>query len=96
MDLYDVIRTPVVTEKAEGMRNDNIFAFEVSPRANKTLVKAAVRKIYGVTPEKVNIVNLPAKEKRNRTGAGYKTGKKKAYVFLSEKDKGKIEIFEGV
>lgn len=96
MDLYEVIRKPIVTEKAEAMREGNVFAFEVSPRANKTLVKAAVRKIYGVTPKKVNIVTLPVKEKRNRMGVGFKKGKKKAYVFLGEKDKGKIEIFEGV
>ena len=92
MNLYDVLRRPIVTEKAEMLREQNIYAFEVDPNANKTLVKQAIRKIYNVTPEGVNIVNTRSKRKRNRIGYGYKSGMKKAYVFLNAKDK--IEIFE--
>ena len=66
MNLYDVIRKPMVTEKAEVLRNSNIYAFEIDLRANKTLVKQAIKKIYGVIPEKVNIAYIKAKGKRNK------------------------------
>ena len=92
MNLYDVIRRPIVTEKAENLREQNVYAFEIDSNANKTLVKQAIRKIYNVTPEGVNIINTRPKKKRNRLGYGYKPGMKKAYVFLNAKDK--IEIFE--
>lgn len=94
MNLYDVLRKPMVTEKAEALRASNIYAFEIDLRANKTLVKQAIRKIYGVIPEKVNITYIRAKGKRNKFGVGFKSTRKKAYVFLDKKDK--IELFEAV
>lgn len=94
MNLYEVLRRPLVTEKAEVLRAQNIYAFDVNVNANKTLVKQAIKKIYGVTPEKVNITTVRPKGKRNRFGLGYKAWRKKAYVFLNKKDK--IELFEGV
>jgi large subunit ribosomal protein L23 len=93
MNLYEVLRKPLVTEKAEYLRGQNIYAFDINVNANKTLVKQAIKKIYGVTPEKVNISVVRPKAKRNRFGMGYKSWKKKAYVFLNKKDK--IELFEG-
>jgi len=94
MNLYDVLRKPMVTEKAEALRAQNVYAFEIDLRANKTLVSQAIRKIYGVTPQKVNITYIKQKGKRNKYGTGYKSNRKKAYVFLDKKDK--IEIFEAV
>jgi len=84
----------MVTEKAEVLRSGNVYAFEIDLRANKTLVKQAIKKIYGVTPEKVNITYIKVKGKRNKYGTGFKPSRKKAYVFLDKKDK--IEIFEAV
>lgn len=95
MHVYDIIKRPVLSEKAEYLREaSNIYVFEVTSRANKPMVKKSIREIYGVTPKKVNIVNLPVKAKRNRYGTGYKASKKKAYVYLDKKDK--IVLFEGV
>ncbi|RME93833.1 MAG: 50S ribosomal protein L23 [Candidatus Hydrogenedentota bacterium] len=94
MNLYDVIIKPILTEKAEGLRQENVYAFEVSRRANKKLVKEAIREIYGITPKKVNILNVPPRKKSNRYGVSYTAAKKKAYVFLDKKDK--IDIFESV
>ncbi len=94
MNLYDVLKKPLVTEKAEALRAENVYIFEVDRKANKKLIKEAVRKIYGVTPEKVNVTYINAKRKRNRYGYGFTPRRKKAYVFLDKKDK--IEIFEGV
>lgn len=94
MNIYDVIKKPIISEKAEDLRNRNIYAFEVNKKAHRDEVKAAIEKIYGVKPEKVNILNVRAKAKSNRFGIGYKSSRKKAYVFLNKKDK--IEILEGV
>lgn len=94
MNLYDVVRRPVITEKAEVMRAANVYAFEVDDRANKTLVAKAMKEIYGVVPVKVNILNRPGKSKRNKYGVGFRPGMKKAYVYLKKTDK--IQIFEGV
>ena len=94
MNLYDVIQFPVLTEKAESLRQNNVYAFVVNSKANKTLVKQAVKEIYGVVPVKINIMNTMAKGKRNKFGIGYKSDNKKAYVYLDKKDK--IELFEGV
>jgi len=93
MNLYDVIKKPMITEKAEALRANNVYAFEIDQKANKSLVKQAIKKIYGITPERVNITYNPDKLKRNRYGFGVKSGFKKAYVYLNKKDK--IEIFEG-
>ncbi|MCS6984210.1 MAG: 50S ribosomal protein L23 [Leptospiraceae bacterium] len=94
MDLYDVIRRPIVTEKAEMLRKQNCYAFEVDPRANKVLVAQAIKQIYGISPLKVNIVNEKPKQKNNRMGIGFRSRRKKAYVFLKPNDK--INLFEGV
>ncbi|MES0490752.1 MAG: 50S ribosomal protein L23 [Leptospirales bacterium] len=94
MNVFDVINSPIVTEKAEVLREQNVYVFKVSKRANKTLIKKAIKAIYGVTPLKVNVLNVLGKAKKNRFGFGYKAGYKKAYVFLDTKDK--IELFEGV
>ena len=95
MNLYDVIKRPLVTEKAENARQTkNVYMFEVDKRANKTLVKQAVKAIYNVVPEKINVLYKPGKVKRGRFGFGFKSGIKKAYVTLKKDDK--IELFEGV
>lgn len=95
MHVYDVIKRPVLSEKAEYLReSSNIYVFEISSRANKPMVKKSILEIYGVKAKKINIVNLPTKAKKNRYGTGYKTSRKKAYVYLDKKDK--IVLFEGV
>ena len=94
MNLYDVIKRPLITEKAELLRERGCYAFEVDKRANKILVASAIEQIYNVKPSKVNILNTRARKKVNRYGAGYRPGYKKAYVYLSGNDT--IELFEGV
>ncbi len=95
MHVYDILTKPVLSEKTEYLREkSNIYVFEISKRANKPMVKMAIKEIFNVVPRKVNIVNLPAKEKRNRYGIGLTQGKKKAYVYLDKKDK--IVLYEGV
>ena len=94
MELADVIKKPLVTEKAEKMRSENVFVFEVHKDANKKMIKDAVSLIFKVKPLKVNVTYIRPKRKRNRYGFGLTKRRKKAYVFLNKKDT--IELFEGV
>jgi large subunit ribosomal protein L23 len=94
MNLYDVIKKPLVSEKAEALRASNCYVFEIDLKANKTLVKQAIRKIFGVTPVKVNTIVSRSDAKANRFNVGYTGRRKKAYVFLGKNDK--IALFEGV
>ncbi len=79
---------PRLTEKA-GVRAEmeNAYTFEVSPRATKDGVKKAIVEMYKVTPVKVNIINLPAKEVFSRGRVGRTSGVKKAVIFLKKGDK---------
>ncbi len=83
MNLYDVIRRPLVTEKAmikkEGERT---LCFEVDVRANKSQVRAAVEKIFKVKVEDVRIANMAGKLRRRGRFSGYRPDWKKAYVKL--------------
>ncbi len=94
MNLYDVIKKPLVSEKAEALRAQNCYVFEVNINANKTLVKQAIRKIFGVTPLKVNTLVSRSDAKANKFNVGYTDRRKKAYVYLNKNDK--IALFEGV
>ncbi len=93
MNSNDIIIRPVISEKSTGMMEDNKYVFKVATSANKLTVKAAVKEIFGVMPEKVNIVNVRGKNRRLRYRMGKRSAWKKAIVTLKAGDK--IEIFEG-
>lgn len=85
-NIDNVLKRPRVTEKASLLAEKGIYVFEIDPRANKTMVKIAVKEIYKVSPLKINITNLPAKSMTSRGIKGIKTGKKKAVVYLKKGD----------
>lgn len=82
-----VLLAPHVTEKATFIKEKNVHIFKISPRANKTMVRQAIKNIYGVVPQKVNIVYASSKKRFIRGKYGTRTGFKKAIVFLKEGDK---------
>jgi large subunit ribosomal protein L23 len=82
----DVIIRPRITEKAGMQAEKSVFTFEVTKKATKKTVAKAVQAFYGKKPEKVNIVNLPAKSVFVRGKAGSVPGVKKAVVFLKKGD----------
>jgi large subunit ribosomal protein L23 len=88
MNLDKVLTKPRITEKAVRSMNQNVYTFDIDPRANKIDVTKAVKHVYSFTPVKVAVVTVKAKEKRNRrTGkAGMTSGGKKAYVYLKKGD----------
>ena len=89
-----VLIAPVLSEKANIMRDDGKYVFKVDPRATKLQIKEAVRKLYNVNPVSCTVMNVGGKPKKQRYRAGYTSSWKKAIVRLSKDEK--ISIFEGV
>ena len=81
---YDIIRRPVITEKATLASEANAVVFEVSPEATKPLIKAAVEALFGVKVKAVNTVVTKGKNKRFRGRPGVRNDVKKAYVTLEQ------------
>ena len=81
---YDIIRRPVITEKATLASESNAVVFEVSPEATKPLIKEAVESLFGVKVKAVNTVLTKGKNKRFRGRPGTRNDVKKAYVTLEE------------
>ena len=81
--IYDILRRPVISEKAARLSESNGVAFEVAVCATKEDVARAVEAIYGVKPSKVNIVVTKGKVKTFRgRSTGTQRTVKKAYVSL--------------
>ncbi len=86
--LADVLLRPRITEKASILSGQNAYVFDISPRANRKEVAAAVFKKYGFKPIRVNITAIKAKKILSRRGTpGLKPGGKKAVVYLKKGDK---------
>ena len=81
---YDVIRKPVITEKATMASEANAVVFEVSKDATKPQVKEAVEALFGVKVKAVNTTITKGKTKRFRGIRGRRADVKKAYVTLEE------------
>ncbi len=81
---YDVIRKPVITEKATMASEANAVVFEVAIDANKPQIKDAVEAIFGVKVKAVNTTITKGKVKRFKGMPGRRRDVKKAYVTLEE------------
>ena len=81
---YDVIRKPVITEKATLASEANAVVFEVAPDANKPQIKEAVEALFGVKVKAVNTTITKGKVKRFRGKIGKRRDVKKAYVTLED------------
>jgi large subunit ribosomal protein L23 len=81
---YDVIRKPVITEKATMASEANAVVFEVAIDANKPQIKEAVEALFGVKVKSVNTTITKGKTKRFRGQLGTRRDVKKAYVTLFE------------
>lgn len=95
MNIYEVLRRPILTEKADALLTETKYVFEVDRRANKIMVKQAVETAFDVKVVSVNIINVPAKMTRyGRRRVVSQPAWKKAIVTLVPGDR--IEFFEGV
>ncbi|MDO8519003.1 MAG: 50S ribosomal protein L23 [Deltaproteobacteria bacterium] len=95
MDLYQVIKKPLVTEKAM-MQSGTApqYAFVVERTADKNAIRNAVEKLFKVHVTGINTLIVRGKDKRVGRSIGRKPNWKKAIVTLKEGEK--IELFEGV
>ena len=96
MNIYEVIRGPLITEKSTDLKEDNrTLCFEVAREATKTEVRQAVEQLLGVKVASVRTANIRGKVKRYGRFEGKRADRKKAFVTLREGEK-MIEFFEGV
>jgi large subunit ribosomal protein L23 len=84
--LPELVRRPVVTEKATILLEDNKYCFEVVSRATKDEIKAAIEQLFDVKVVKVNTYNPPLKARRVGRFAGHRPHYKKAIVTLASGD----------
>ncbi len=95
MKNYDIIVSPVLTEKSYDGIASKKYTFKVALNATKTQIKTAIEDIFGVKVAKVNTVSVNGKKKRMGRSEGYTSDYKKAVVFLTEDSKA-IEFFESL
>jgi large subunit ribosomal protein L23 len=94
MQVYKVLRRPLITEKNTRLVEQNKYTFEVARDANKPQIKEAVEKAFKVKVSAVNVIHVPGKMRRAGRMRGMTSPWKKAVVTLEPGNK--IEIFEGV
>ena len=82
--LADVIRRPLITEKATSAIEINQYTFEVDHRAAKPDIKAAVEHLFDVKVVGVSTMNTPRRTRRVGRFAGKRAQVKKAVVRLAE------------
>ncbi|WHQ47183.1 MAG: 50S ribosomal protein L23 [Candidatus Midichloria sp.] len=80
--LYDVLISPIFSEKATLGAESKKYIFKVLEQANKTKISIAVEKIFNVKVAKVNIIKVPAKKRIFKQIKGVESGFKKAVVTL--------------
>lgn len=96
MNIYQVLKRPILTEKSDLQRDENQYVFEVSRQANKLQIKEAVETIFDVRVVKVN--TMVVKPKRRRLGRKIIQTRpvwKRAVVTLAPGERIQ-EFFEGV
>ena len=92
---YAILERPVITEKSSTVgQSGSVVTFRVARTAEKTEIKSAIERIYGVQVAQVRTVNYMGKPKRTMRSAGRRAAYKKAYVTL--KPGQTISVVEGV
>ncbi|MCL2761755.1 MAG: 50S ribosomal protein L23 [Treponema sp.] len=94
MQYEDILIEPVLSEKANMLREQGKYVFKVAQSANKLQIKEAVRRLFNVHPMSCTVMVVGGKPKRLRSRKGYTATWKKAIVRLPKGEK--IAIFEGV
>ena len=94
MQYEDILIEPVLSEKANMLREEGKYVFKVAMSANKIQIKEAVRRLFNVHPISCNVMVVGGKPKRLRSRPGHTASWKKAIVKLPKDEK--IGIFEGV
>lgn len=88
--LPDLVRRPILTEKATRLMEERKYTFEVTPKATKPEIKAAIEDLFQVKVVQVNTMQPPRKQRRVGKFVGYKPQYKRAIVTLAPGDEDKI------
>ena len=94
MQLHEVLKRPLVTEKNATLQPTGKYVFEVGKRANKMQIKGAVEEAFKVTVTGVNVITIHSKEKHVGRRVVVTSPWKKAIVTLKAGDK--IDLFESL
>ena len=81
---YDTIVSPVITEKATMLSEQNKVVFRVAKDATKPQIAEAIENLFKVSVVKVNTLNVKGKTKRFRGREGKRSDVKKAIITLAE------------
>jgi len=92
--MYEIVRAPVITEKATTASEHNQVIFRVALDATKREVKAAVEGLFEVKVDAVNTIRVEGKLKRVRGRPGRRSDYKKAIVTLAEGSR--IDVTTGI
>jgi large subunit ribosomal protein L23 len=92
--MFDIVRSPVITEKATNVSEHNQVIFRVPLIATKREVKAAVEGLFKVKVTAVNTIRVQGKLKRFRGRVGRRTDYKKAVVTLGEGQR--VDVTTGI
>ncbi|MBO4546161.1 MAG: 50S ribosomal protein L23 [Treponema sp.] len=92
MEFTDILIEPVITEKANALREENKYVFIVRPDASKIQIKEAVRKLFNVKVISCTTINVDGKVKRIRGSKGKTPSYKKAIVRVADGET--IKLFE--
>ncbi|MGC0371828.1 MAG: hypothetical protein DGJ47_000529 [Rickettsiaceae bacterium] len=83
---YDLIRSPIITEKTTILAEQSKYVFEVSPMATKPSIKKAIEEIFSVKVKSVNVLIQKGKVKKFKGTLGRRSDVKKAIITLSDGD----------
>lgn len=92
--LADLVRRPIITEKATLLLENNQYTFEVTPKATKPEIRAAIEELFDVKVVGVSTVNPPRKKRRFGRTEGFRARYKRAVVTLAPGDS--IPLFPDV
>ena len=84
INFTDSIRSTIITEKATILSEQNKTVFKVHEKANKTIIKKNIEKLFKVNVVKINIINQKTKLKMRQGKKSYKKGYKKAIITLKK------------
>lgn len=94
LEPYQIIKRPIITEKATALRAEGKYVFEVHPKATKLQIKEAIQRLFGVKVDYVNTLRYKGKPKRMGRFSGYTSASKRAVVKLKEGES--IKFFEAL
>ena len=96
MNIYQVLKRPILTEKSDYQRDNDQYVFEVARAANKLQIKEAVETIFDVDVLAVNTMIMKPKRRRmGRKAITTRPAWKRAVVTLAPGE-GIQDFFEGI